>query len=95
VGRYRSDLQAIYVGQDPAIISSVEDAPKLAATDDPDQSELHPRSDLLRWDRLSRMHMRESQVIALLATKMRLTHTQRHRIEKRTPMTTGTRPWEA
>jgi hypothetical protein len=37
VGGYRSDLEAIYVGQDPAISSSVEDPPKLAATDGPDE----------------------------------------------------------
>jgi hypothetical protein len=53
------------------------------------------RTDLARYDRLSRMHVRESQAIAMLATKMRLTHTGRQRIEKRTTMTTGgPRPWE-
>jgi hypothetical protein len=54
-----------------------------------------PGKDLARYDLLSRIGVRQSNILVTLATKMRLTHTGRYRVEKRVPVTAAShKPWD-
>lgn len=54
-----------------------------------------PVEDLARYDRLSRIGVRQSNILVTLATKMRLTHTARYRVDKRVPVSATPKPWDA